>query len=226
MKYTLKNAVLMWCFILMAALGVSAGSNLSKESNFITMYQGALSVISVRYSFIIIILTADYIVFENLNRHALICRYKSIDNFFIKSIMIEAGVSLILALMFIIPVLVFNASIYQKIFIPVIIGAFNMVVIMMLFAAFIRFINIWFTNHVLVTGLVFVVYAAIDFLFENINFIYIDNILFDFQYILALPFQYQRNYLFIVAIIAFIIVILTFSTIFLVVRRDYFLNEY
>lgn len=227
MKYTLKKPIVLWCILLMAILGVTSGYGLGSSNDVLAVYQGVLSVITIRYAIIIIILIADYLVFSNLNNHVIISRYKSSNRFILKATVIETVVITLVALIYNIPIILFNMECFSILFVPVIYTTVNMIIISILITSIIRFINLWFNNRALVTATVFALYIGLDFLLENINFLYISNIIFDFQYIFTLPLELNSSeYIIVASIILIISFLLIFATMVLIGKRDYFLNEH
>lgn len=227
MKYTLKKPIVLWCIILMVILGITSAYGLEVGSDFLAVYQGMLAIITIRYAIIILILVTDYLVFNNLNYHVIICRYGSSDRFILKATGIEIMVTVLLALIYNVPTVLFNPKYLSIILFPVILTTINIVIISIFVTSIIRFINIWFNNRALTTGIIFVIYVSLDFLLENLNFLYISNIVFDFQHIFTLPLELKSSQYIIVAVIllaiSFLFILLTTV---LVGKKDYFLNEH
>lgn len=225
MKYTLKKPIILWCFVFMAIMGSVIGYNFGEEKGLVELYSGIMAVITNRYAIIVITLITDYLVFSNLNSYVIICRYKSTDNFILKAMMIEMMVIAGLAVFLNMPILLFNMGSFFELIALMAICIINMVIVMMLFTSIVCFINIWFNNRAIATGIIFAIYVAIDFLVENVNFLFLETIVFDFSHILNLPLVYGlTKYVFIMATMISIIILLTFATTSIIGKRDYLLN--
>ena len=227
MKYTLKKPIVLWCILLMIILGVTSAYGLGESEDVRGGYQGVLAIITIRYAIIILILVTDYLVFSNLNHHVIICRYKSVERFIVKATTIEIIVIVLLALLYNVPIILLNLQYFSILIFPVILVTINMIIIALLMTSMIRFINLWFNNRAVTTGAIFIIYVGLDFLVENVNFLYVNNIVFDFQQIFILPLLLKSSqYLIVATVLLVISFFLIYLTTVLVSKKDYFLNEH
>lgn len=161
MRYTLKKPIIIWCFIIMFLIGIVFGQGM--DNDFLALYLGRLTIITFRYAIIIVTLLTDYLVFENLNHYTILCRYKSLDCFILKAILIEALITILLTITFNIPIIIFNFNILEIVIKPTILFITNTIIIMLLFTSLIRLFNIWINNRVLSSSIIFALYVLCDF---------------------------------------------------------------
>lgn len=224
MKYTIKKPIIIWCFILMFIIGIIFGYGIG--DNFFESYLGRLSVITFRYGIIVIVLLTDYLVFDNLNRHVILCRYHTIDKFILKSTIIETAMIFLLTLVYNIPIIIFKLNIFQDIIQLICLFTLNTLIIMTFLTSIVRLVNVWINNRIISASAVFAGFVFIDFFLENINFLFINNAALDLTYIFILPYEYGLiNYSIIAIILCVIIVLITYFTMTIIQRKDYFLTN-
>lgn len=187
MKYTIKKPIIIWCFILMFIIGIIFGYGIG--DNFFESYLGRLSVITFRYGIIVIVLLTDYLVFDNLNRHVILCRYHTIDKFILKSTIIETAMIFLLTLVYNIPIIIFKLNIFQDIILLICLFTINTLIIMTFLTSIVRLVNVWINNRIISASAVFAGFVFIDFFLENINFLFINNVALDLTYIFILPYM-------------------------------------
>lgn len=223
MKNFLRNPIIIWSFVILILFGTLLNDSGQKE--FLDIYIGKMSTAPIRYVLLIIVLFIDYIIFENMNHYTIICRYKSMDHFIIKITIREIAINSIVFTLLHLPLLILNFNFCITNIGAILLFIFNAVIVVSLFTAIIRVVNIWVSNRALSSAMVFSTYALIDFVLENIGFVFIKQTMFDFQEIFIIPYIYTQSYLFIAIVIAIVIVLITLTTAILITKNDYILKH-
>ena len=108
MKRFFCNSLFYIGIVIMILLGIAVGYNI--DHNFLKLYTAKMGQVPIRYCIFIIILFIDYLLFEEINHYTFIFRYKSVSNFIIKSMKQEVIMSVILLLIFHLPIFILNTK--------------------------------------------------------------------------------------------------------------------
>lgn len=223
MKYILGHTQIRFGFIIAILLGIVVGYNI--DYDFVPLYISKMSQSPVRYSVIILILYVDYLVFENTNHYVFVFRNQSVMKFLYRSMAKELVVSFLLLVSINIPIIIMNFNIVMQNLSVIFLFIINGIVVMGLFICLIRCINIWVNNRILSTGVFLTVYISLDTLLDHYNFYIFDTTIFDFSYLLTLPFRYA-TYPFMISIMMIGILLLLILSKKLLIERDFILKNY
>jgi hypothetical protein len=221
-KYIFKTPFIIWGFFILLLLGFLIGNDI--EHDFVHLYFAKLSQTPIRYSIIVIILAVDNVLFESLNQYIYVVRNKSVYRFLMRTTLYEVIIIVVLLIMLSIPIGFLCFNVFQQFIQTSILFVFATTVMMVLFTAIIRFINIWFNNRVISTSIFIALFAIVDVLVENINWAYFDAPILDFNYIFIFPYVYS-NYTVIAMVILSISVILMFMSSIMMDKKDYILRS-
>ena len=219
MKKILKSPTVMVATLISLFFGIKIVSLMYKD----ILFTDLLTMLPLRYTIILLNLFVDYLVFENINNYMLIFRYRSIQNFLLKSTMMESLVTFILFFSFSLPILLIptsNASILS-----VILFIFNGVLVVSVFLSVIRFLNIWIANRFISTTLFVIVFVIIDAALDQIAFAKGLMTMFTFNDILAMPLKSGVWYPFIFMSMILFTLLMIYQTQMTMSKRDYILKN-
>lgn len=222
MKRFFCNSLFYIGIVIMILLGIAVGYNI--DHNFLKLYTAKMGQVPIRYCIFIIILFIDYLLFEEINHYTFIFRYKSVSNFIIKSMKQEVIMSVILLLIFHLPIFILNTKEFINNIVLIMLVILNITLIFSVMLAIIRLLNVWINNRITSTSIFLLVFACLDVLLGYFSYFYMEHYIFDFDAILVLPYVYHF-YPFIFSFMCTLDIVLLFVTSKKMKERDYIIKQ-
>lgn len=151
MKRFFCNSLFYIGIVIMILLGIAVGYNI--DHNFLKLYTAKMGQVPIRYCIFIIILFIGYLLFEEINHYTFIFRYKSVSNFIIKSMKQEVIMSVILLLIFHLPIFILNTKEFINNIVLIMLVILNITLIFSVMLAIIRLLNVWINNRITSTSI-------------------------------------------------------------------------
>ena len=168
MIYILKKPLTVAFLGIIFLFGFLIGYDL--EGDFLAYFSFRITIPTVRYMVLMIILYIDCLVFRSLNSSMILFRNKSLLDFFKNVMKQEIKVVMIFSFFLFVPILFLNLSKvidYASYFILIFL---NFVVIVFFLITVIRIIDIWVNKRTLSTIIGFISFVAIDYFTQEIIF--------------------------------------------------------
>ncbi len=221
-KKIFSNFTLFLCILFPLFLGYIIGNDINNE--FMKLYISKFSVIPIRYSILIFLVFIDYQIFASLNYTSIIFRNKSMLSYFINSIVKSLKYIILFFIMLNTPVFIINSKQFISNLSTILLFILNDIVVLVLLISVIRLIDSKIKKRILSSCLFISTFTILDFILDNYNFYYFDNIAFSFNYIFTLPSVYE-SYIFILLLLIGLIILMIILSIKFMEKGDYMLNE-
>lgn len=222
MKKVFRNFTLFLCILFPLFLGYFIGNDINNE--FMELYIGKFCIIPIRYSILIFLIFIDYQIFASLNYTSIVFRNKSIFSHFAKSLVKSLKYITLFFIMLNIPVFLMNSEQFISNLSTILLFILNDIVVLVLLISMIRLIDSKIKKRILSSCLFVSVFTILDFVLDNYNFYYFNDIVFNFNYIFILPSVYQ-SYLFIFFLLIGLIALMILLSIKFMEKGDYMLND-
>jgi len=222
MKKLLKNLPLILCTLFSLFLGYFIGNDIS--SDFMQLYIAKFSVIPIRYSILIFLIFIDYQIFASLDYTSIIFRHKSMFSYFMKSMMKSLKYIILFFILLNIPIFLMNITQFISNFPKILLLILNDIIVLILLISIIRFIDSKLKKRILSSCLFMSTFTILDFVLDNYNFYYFNDIKFSFNYLFILPSVYD-NYLYIPPLLIGFIMLIIALSIKSMMKGDYILND-
>lgn len=221
MKYILKNKQFHFLMLLTVIVAIFLAD--SVKTNFLEIYIGNLSNISIRYFLIILSVAIEYITYKTLHNSCIIFRNSSKSDFFQSNIEIEMIIGFIVFITFNLIVLFISLPTSLHYIIDIIISSFNMILIYITVSLIIKIFDICFSVHYMASVAFLFIYTCIDFILEYFNFFIFNNKLFNLETIFIIFYTYKNSLFYFLIIIIFDIIIFKILTV-KMSRKDFILK--
>ena len=189
--------------IIVLSLTIGCFISLDIKEKFLDIFLGKYNSITVRYLIIFLIIFIDYKIFKSFYDHSLAFRYKSFYKLFTKNILLELFYISMMIISIFIPLIFIhfkNFMINIKYMVLIII---NTIIICLIITSLVRIIDVKIKNKIISSCLFIGFYTILEFITENYNFYFANNIIFDFHN--TFDYAYVIKYPFLLLIIMFFI---------------------
>lgn len=199
MIYIVKNKHLYSIILLSIIVSIFLANNV--KNNFLELYIGKLSNLSIRYFLIIISVAMEYIIYKTLSNSCIISRYKSKQMFLRENLKVEIIFSIIIFYIFNLVVMLISLPISIYYIIDITIININIILIYITISLMIKTINI-FVKSCYMSSIIFVfIYVSFDFILEHFNFFFFNSKLFDLGNIYKIFYMYKNSIVYFLFII-------------------------
>ncbi len=194
MIYVLRNKQLYLIMVLTIVVALFLSN--SVKNNFIDLYLGNLSNISIRYFLIIISVAIEYFIHKSLNNSSIVSRCNSKQIFLRKNLKFEIILSSFVFFIFNLIVLIISLPMSTNYLMDICITTINIFIIYVTISLIVKIIDYFINAHHISSAIFIFLYVSLDFILDHFNFFFFNNKLFDLAVIYKLYYMYENSILY------------------------------